>query len=494
MDEDTRKTLSGITFLAGPDGRRSSLVAGREIFATALAAVSAQAAGAARAERDWRKGYMPHVRRAVELGLADAASAHSIAQAGLTALHANFECIRDGEALPLQTAMARPSAIAFDTVTITGSGNARPELAVPYRGERLAGDALRRQLENWTAAGVVEPTFAAAIGEVIDHPDWLDLSDWHVAVMGAGAELGPLPTLVNWRANLAVIDLPGTPAWGRIIATARAGNGRVLLPMHEPLASDDPTLAFKAGADLLHETPEIRDWLAALPGPLVVGNYAYLDGEAHVRVSLAMDAIVASLLERRQDAVPAWLLSPTDVFAVPAEDAEHAMQAWRERGGIRHLQAPLRLLGGKRFFAPNVERLVDCGGAPAGIVDALVAQQGPNYALAKRLQAWRAAVAHKAGRHVSVNVAPATRTRSVVKNKALAAAYGGASHFGVEVFEPDTANALMAALLVYDLRHGGGAAAHPARLFMDNAVHGGLWRIPYLPRSALPFAAVLGFF
>ncbi|MBX3676383.1 MAG: hypothetical protein KF853_05125 [Rhodocyclaceae bacterium] len=494
MDENTRKTLSGITFPADADGRHSSLAAGREMFAAALAAVSPQAAEAARAERNWRGGYMPHVRRAVELGLADPASASAIAQAGLAALHANFEYLHGGEALPLQAAMARPGGIAFETVTIAGRGEQKPELAVPYRGERLAGDALRRQLAAWATAGVVEPSFAAAVGEVIARPDWLDLSDWHVAVMGAGAELGPLPTLVNWRANLAVIDLPGTPAWGRIIATARAGNGRVLLPMHEPLSPDDPTLAFKAGADLLHETVEIRDWLAALPGPLVVGSYAYLDGEAHVRVSLAMDAIVASLLEWRPDAVPAWLLSPTDVFAVPAEDAEASMEAWRSRGAIRLLQTPLRLLSGNRYFVPNIERLVDCGGVQAGIVDALVAQQGANYALAKRLQAWRAAAAHMAGRRVSANVAPATRTRSVVKNKALAAAYGGANHFGVEVFEPDTANALMAALLVYDLRQGGSTPAHPARLFMDNAVHGGLWRIPYLPRSALPFAAVLGLF
>ena len=106
----------------------------------------------------------------------------------------------------------------------------------------------------------------------------------------------------------------------------------------------------------------------------------------------------------------------------------------------------------------------------------------------------KAGGADKGGGPFSVGGAPAARPRSVEKNKALAAAYGGASHFGVEVFEPDTANALMAALLVYDLRHGGGAAAHPARLFMDNAVHGGLWRIPYLPRSALPFAAVIGVF
>lgn len=492
MDENTRKTLSGIAFPAGADGRRSTLAAGREIFAAAMAAVSPEAAQAARAERNWHVGYMPHVRRAVELGLADAGAAWAIARAGLTALHERFDFVRGGEALPLRAAMARPGAAPFETVTIAGSGRARPELAVPYRGESLRGDSLRRQLDAWVAAGAVEPSFAAAVGEVIAHPDWLDLSDWHVALLGAGAELGPLPMLVNWRANIAAIELPGTPAWGRIVASARAGNGRVLLPMRAPLAADDATLAFEAGADLLAETPEIRDWLAALPGPLAVGSYAYLDGEAHVRVSLAMDAIVAGLMERRDDVVPAWLLSPTDVFAVPEEAAQAAMRAWERRGAVAWLQAPLRLLGGGRFFAPNVNGLVECGDGRAGIVDALVAQQGANYLLAKRLQQWRAV--DVAARRVSANVAPATRTRSVVKNRALAAAYNGARHFWVEVFEPETANALMAALLVRDLRAGANAAAHPARLLMDQAAHGGLWRIAYRPRSALPFAAVLGFF
>lgn len=35
--------------------------------------------------------------------------------------------------------------------------------------------------------------------------------------------------------------------------------------------------------------------------PLVVGSYAYLDGELHVRLSLAMDAIVKGLTESRSD-------------------------------------------------------------------------------------------------------------------------------------------------------------------------------------------------
>jgi hypothetical protein len=91
-------------------------------------------------------------------------------------------------------------------------------------------------------------------------------------------------------------------------------------------------------------------------------------------------------------------------------------------------------------------------------------------------------------------VAPPTRTRSVMKNRALAAAYAGAPRFGVETFGPATTRTLMAALLVHDLCAGAAAArAHPWQDEAHAAAHGGLWRIPYAPRSALPVAAVLGY-
>jgi hypothetical protein len=132
--------------------------------------------------------------------------------------------------------------------------------------------------------------------------------------------------------------------------------------------------------------------------------------------------------------------------------------------------------------------------APAdpGICDSLVAQQGPNYALAKRVQRWRATTARAAGRTVSLTVAPMTRTRSVLKNRALAAAYAGAHAFGVEVFDPPTSNTLMAALLVHDLRHPSPARAHPWHDEAAGAAHGGVWRVAYAPRSALGLAALVG--
>jgi hypothetical protein len=222
----------------------------------------------------------------------------------------------------------------------------------------------------------------------------------------------------------------------------------------------------------------------------VLGNYVYADGADNVRVSVAVDELTTRLLADRDDTALAFLATPTDVFAVPGEAVEHSVRAYESRSRrSRLLGRPLRAASGGRLL-----RRAYAPGSDPGINDSLVAQQGPNYALAKRLQRWRATSTRAAGGLVSLNVAPPTRTRSVVKNRALAAAYVGAHRFGVEVFEPATSNVLMAALLVHDLHTGGGPVhEQPWQDEAYAAVHGGLWRTAYAPRSALGLAAVLGY-
>jgi hypothetical protein len=204
---------------------------------------------------------------------------------------------------------------------------------------------------------------------------------------------------------------------------------------------------------------------------------------------VAVDALTLRLAQARPELALAFLATPTDVFVVPREAVEASVTAYAHRSALGTLLGrPLRTVSGGRLL-----RRAYLPGSDPGVNDSLVPQQGPNYALAKRLQRWRASVARASGSTVSMNVAPPTRTRSVVKNRALAAAYAGAHRFGVEVFEPATANVLMAALLVHDL-HTGGGPAHP-HLWQDEAygaAHGGLWRCAYAPRSALGLAAVLG--
>lgn len=79
----------------------------------------------------------------------------------------------------------------------------------------------------------------------------------------------------------------------------------------------DATEFDEAGADLLTETPEILERVADFDGPLVVGNYAYADGAAFVRVAMAADMLTTEFLARRLDVAIAYLATPTDVFAVP---------------------------------------------------------------------------------------------------------------------------------------------------------------------------------
>jgi hypothetical protein len=238
------------------------------------------------------------------------------------------------------------------------------------------------------------------------------------------------------------------------------------------------------------EVPTVADWLATVDGPLVLGNYVYADGAANVRVSAAVDALTMRLQAGRDDLALAFLATPTDVFAVPADAVAQSVRAYATRPRAAKLAGPpLRLLSGGRLL-----RRAYPPGADPGINDSLVAQQGPNYALAKRMQRWRATLARASGTTVSMNVAPPTRTRSVTQNRVLAAAYAGAHRFGVEVFEPATTRVLMAALLVHDLQTGDGPVrAHPWRDEAHAAAHGGLWRIAYAPRSALALAALLGY-
>jgi len=177
------------------------------------------------------------------------------------------------------------------------------------------------------------------------------------------------------------------------------------------------------------------------------------------------------------------------VFAVPPEAVAQSARAYAARSAAAKLGRGLL----QSFSGGRLLRRAYPPGADPGVCDSLVAQQGPNYALAKRLQRWRATVARESGATVSINVAPPTRTRSVTSNRVLAAAYAGAGRFGVEVFEPATTKALMAALLVHDLHSSGPPAAHPWLDEAHAAAHGGLWRIAYAPRSALSLAALLGY-
>lgn len=486
----------GVQFPRSAEGRRSTSAVGRGVVADALRRPDPIGAASAEQETSWRTGYLSHFRRLVEAGLASPEVARTIARDGLASTYDRMVvATRDGDRPLSRWAADQGSPAAWsdrplDSVPVVGTAEPETELSVPWQGQRLTGDRLLARLDTWATHGVLEPSAVDAVGKVAAHPEWLRLHGWTVAVLGAGAELGPTRALLRWGATVAAVDLPVAATWQRLATTARGTAGTVLLPVRRTTAANPGSAARTAGADLVREAPLVTRWLAGVPGRLVLGSYVYADGAQHVRVSVAADAVATGLREVRPDLALAFLATPTDVFAVPADAVRQATQRYAERSRrTRLLSRPLRTL-----TAGRVLRRPYVGEADPGLNDSLVPQQGPNYALAKRLQRWRALTARAEGTLVSMNVAPPTRTRSVVKNRALAAAYAGAHRFGVEVFEPATANTLMAALLVHDLHTGGGPGhPHPWQDEAYAAVHGGLWRSAYAPRSALGLAALLGY-
>ncbi len=484
------------------DGRVSSLATGRQVFSDAAAGTDSALAERILATSNWRKDYMAPTRDLVVSGMRAPDGTVAMCRDGLASLHEHFTWTRDGQEFTLREAFATSTEPGFTTAEVIGRGAAVTDLAIPYHGRGLSGADLRHQLDVWVADGIVEPSFAHAIESVMAHPEWLDLVGVDFAVIGAGAEMGPVTQLLDWGATVWAVDLPRPDLWRRLIPDAEDRAGRLMVPVPVDVADgarlQGQALAAAAGADVLTHAPEVRTWLAGIERPFTLGNYVYADGASHVRTSLAIDAIGTDLLASGTDVMLAWLATPTDVFAVPMEAVEESRRRWRSARVRRLLQSPLRLAG--QFERNYPSTVFTANGVEYGISDCLVSQQGPNYLLAKRLQRWRALVARESGTRVSLNVAPSTRTTSVVKNRALAAAYAGAGRFGLEIFEPETSNAIMAALLVHDLRNPESSAhpsvelAHPMQLFIEGACHGGLWRSQYAARSVLGFAAVAGMF
>jgi hypothetical protein len=505
----SNQSPEGVCFPAGGDGERSTSATGRAIFADCVREIDPDLAARIEHTRDWRSGYLAPLRDIIISATSSSAAALSVADQGLASAYRRFRLNRAGTEYSLPEAMQAFTAPAFASVEVRGHAARERDLSVPYRGRRLFGDELRAQVDAWVRDGVAEPGFAVAMHTVLDNPDWLDLAGVDVAVLGASAEMGPTRSLLRWGARLHAVDLPRPALWEKLIQTTRSTAGSIRIPValdaegQPPFvvgglvhSDDDSIVAAHAGANLLTQAPEIRTWLDLIDQPFVLGTYAYADGATHALLSMAADMIAADLISRRDDITLAFLATPTDVFMVPIEAVTEAQRRWDSRGFAALFQAPLRMAG---QFEPNYPDVyVTPEGREIGINDSLIPQQGPNYALAKRIQRWRALESRANGVPVSLNLAPATRTQSVIKNRALSAAYAGAGRFGVEIFEPSTSTVLMAALLVHDLRNPASVAnpatalANPMDQFSALANHGGLWRTAYSPRSVLGIAALMG--
>jgi hypothetical protein len=487
---------AGVVFpLTG--GERATQPVGRRVISSATARVDTAASEAARDETRWYDKYAAHFVELTRLSAGTNASV--IATDGLTAVHDTMRFRRQGAEGSILEAIDVPRAHYFTSVTIEGAGQpSTAGLVLVDEQQPVRGTELLALLDRWDDEGVAEPSATAALRLLNDNPDWLDLRDTTVVVLGAAAEMGPLEALMSWGAHVIAVDVADRSLWRSLIDAAQRSPGRLTVPVHH--GADAPTsdseLAAAAGADVITEAPEIAAWLLQFEQRLIIGDYVYAAGSTHMRTSAAVDAIIATLVQRRPETGVAYLATPTDTYAVPSQAVDASSRGFE---GSSRIVAMARGLGGKRVFRANYQQSqVLPSGRRYGIFDGLITQQGPNYALAKRIQRWRAQRAREGGAWVSINVAPATRTQSVVNSRMLEAAYGGSHRFGLHVFSPAASRQVMAALLVHDLRNDQ-STAHPdvplddaMDLLATEAIHGGMWRAPYAPRSVLGFAVATG--
>jgi hypothetical protein len=478
----------GVEFPEDSEGKRPTTEINRETFAVAIEAIRPDLAEKVRAEKKWRFKYTKHVVDQVEASLQTPEAALDVAKAGLQYLHYTMEFLRDDKPYSINEAMSKFTTGTFQTGVVQGTAEPRNEAYIPYKGGVLRGTALKTQVDKWVRAGVIELSCGQALCQIADNRKWLDLSDQVFVMLGASSAMGPFPLLMALGATVVAVDIDRPHIWKKLFAICKASPGKLVFPLkqsQDTYASEDE-LAAGAGCNLLTETPEIRNWLLSVESgqDMTVGAYAYLDGPLFVRISVAMDAIISDLVDKRKAGV-AYLCTPTDAHVVPAPAMAHSSEILRRSPLWQALLA--MCLKGPQAMRPNKRKPVTAeNGDEFYVCDAIVPDQGPNYILAKRLQHWRVMITRSKGCVASSNIAPSTATASVVSNKSFALAYQGMPQFKpIEVFQEETSSAVMGLLLVHDVRNVNSAAnpntelRNPLEVFTDSSFHGGAWRCGY---------------
>ncbi|KAG8457916.1 hypothetical protein KFE25_011982 [Diacronema lutheri] len=546
----------GVHFPLQPDGAVSTTKTGKAIWAAAARAAGApELAAAIDAERDWRHAYKPHVLRLAEQ-MARSRERHLAgAHAGLAAFEAAFELVPSSSArAAVDDADAAPRALyaAVRERAATPSAALRAAAVRSERAPRAPAAALVgadpvEVVARWTAYGVCEPSALDALRRVASDGARDDGGGAaapcvrsHVFVcLGGTAEMGPARTLLALGATVVAVARPGARLQA-LIRFARGDDddddddgggacapaaGMLIVPVPAEDAADGRT--DRAGCDMLDDPCEVAAWLAHLDsahsadgallaaaraagggrgaggardaaradddggdGVLVLGTYGYLDGADHVRLTAAMDAIVTAVVAVRAHGrtSAAYLPSPSTAAVVPREARDAAAARYEALGALS-----LRALRTPNARAPVPPDDGYDGGRGRCVCDGLATLQGPNYALAKTAQQWRAAMLSDGGRcaRVSSLMAPGARTASMVHVATLSAAL-----HGLEAFEPlhvpsvTVAAGVMALLLVADLllpQSDFASVGHTR-----GAVHGGAWRCAFTAESIGWTAYALG--
>jgi len=487
--------MSGVLFPKTEKGDRSTTAFNKNVYSEMAQALGQPTlAKAIMSEKDWRHGYSKHLYNLFEALVscfaADKEKASNALRVALKqACSMDFEA--GGNCTSLMSALAGATGgLKIKALRIQGTGQPLTELAVPYCGKSLVGEELAKQCDQWSSQGVMETDCANAIRAGAES-GLADLQGRTFVVLGAGSELGPSPWLLRAGATVVAVGTRKPSRWAEMIKLARESAGTLIVPVpaDQSLEGDDD-IAQAAGADLLNDAPAAAAWVLGCiedaKGPVTLGTYLYMDGEANVRITAVSDYIVdqASKLHRQDRPVSfAWLASCSTALIIPeaatlAQKSNMQLVSWWQRS----------------FGQPQqCEPIAEGPAAGTRIYKGLEVLQGPNYALAQSMRQWRAMLLHGDGFVVSSPVTPMCRTASVCHNATMAAVLDGVAYLPpLEAYEPETCRAVMLAILISDLKETIPQLPSPAHLLERKAFHSGLWRCPFQMSSLGTSTYLLG--
>ena len=395
---------------------------------------------------------------------------------------------------------ASPAGPAPTTVTVTGEVAPERELVIPYRDQQLRGDTLLGELDDWVGRGIIEPSCARG-DPGRRHPSRVA---GPARPDGGGARRRGRGRATVGPAQLGRQRDRRRPAQ-RPALVARPGDGPAQRghaegPGHRVARGYRVTPASRPGPG-----PERgpRPGRRHPDGRRLAGHRRRPAGLGQLRLRRRRRQRPRGQRGRRPHRPPAgrpprrrpgFPGHPDRRLCVPPEAVAESCRRFAARPMAAKLARATT--GGRLFKQAYVQGAATAGEARAGgrgINDSFIAQQGPNYALAKRLQRWRA----------TPPATTAPRSRSTWPRRPRPDRSPRTAPWPPPTRAPPLRSGSLRprhdprpdgrAPGPRPLRRDSPARAHPWQDEAHAAAHGGLWRIPYAPRSALPVAAMLGY-
>ena len=466
----------GITLADGVTG--AQLLSG--LLQKAAANFPAEFAGLAlpSTESGFRSGY-GNLLPAFEALRVQSQAAGEIARSLCLSAAAQLRFVDQAGARSLAEALAESAApLPLVRVDLPDKRGLMP--AVDYAGRLYVGKQLSQLGEELDQARFATRSAVSALTEVGARAEAgaLSLRGERFVLLGAGAELSPVYTLLEAGADVLWLDRERPPI-DRLLEPRLGG----------------ALFYVNGGVDLLTQPAALRATILdfAQGSPVHVGLYAFKARRAFpLKLALGMNELVRSLPAALVKSLT-FLLSPISVNFIYPEDAERADQRAKSASTVRRALLRTGQLS-PGYVAAGEQRVSSAVVSPLG-----AAYQVGEY-VGKRLAAeafceFGSALDSRGGERlfVSANMAPVSATRSL-SGPVLSAAVLGAPSFDMQIVKASTARAVTSLLTVHDVLEHAQPATRSERLrsMFGRQFHGGVHAQPYALDGIIRVAALKG--